>query len=393
MATEWNEFNDLNISEFPELAPETTGLVVNQTANETTEPPDNSAPTQGKKKSKLGDFAVKMLATSLVATTAAVGVNIQANAVEVELVELAAYRTAIYYQIEVAPTDSELVLVVKNDFTNREIPLTVGVNSGEIANLVEDMAYTLVVQNRTGITTTVESYTTRTLKEDPPVTLFHGFTYTPAVNATGVFAFTPDFLDECAIWSNLSVEISDSYGYGSISMEIENAGTMYEMNLENTQFITSKGTLSAWADVLQEDGTSVRTMLYEQAVELMQTRTYIESVTFIPVDAWAEEAIAYVEYIDENGFWADGTIYATLYGTDDTGLRGILSESGEARYYTIYESFCAGNTLLYEISVLVSNGEEQREVILYSEEVTVKSADFDESSGSGNSSDYSDYST
>ena len=408
MATEWNEFNDLNISEFPELASETTGLVVNKTANETMEPPDNSAPTQGKKKSKLGGFAIKMLATSLVATTAAVGMNIQANAVEVEFVELEAYQTAIYYQIDVEPTDSELVLIVKNDFTNREIPLSVGVNSGEIVDLVANMEYSLSVRNLTGIDTTVKTYTVRTQKEDPPVeppvnpsvdssmdssvdppvTAFYGFTYHPAVNAMGTFTFTTDFVDEYQLWSNLSVELVDDYGYGSMHMNIENAGTMYEMNLGNTQFATSKGTLSVWADVLQEDGTSVRKKLHEQALEFMQTRTYIQSVTFTPVDAWAEEAIAYVEYIDENGFWTDGTVYAILHGTDDTGLAGPLQGSGMPSYYPIYEGFCEGNTLLYELSVYIDNGEELTEVFVYSEEVTVKSADFDESSGIDSSSDY-----
>ena len=389
MATEWNEFNDLNISEFPELAPETTGLVVNKTANELTEPPDNSEPKQGKKKSKVEEFSRKILATFLVTTTAVVGVNVQANAVKVEFVEVGANQTEIYYQIDVEPTDNELVLIVQNEFTNREIPLSVGVNSGEVVDLVADMTYILIVRNKTGIDRTVETQTVRTKKEDPRVTAFYGVTYAPAVNATGTFSFTADFVDDYQLWSNLSVELSDEYGYGNVYLNIENAGTMYEMNLANTQFATSKGVFSVWADVLQEDGTSVHTKLYDQAVELMQTRTYLQSVTFTPVDAWGEEAIAYVEYIDENGFWADGAVYAILHGTDDTGLSGFLSGSGEPSYYPIYEGFCEGKTLLYELSVYLDNGESSKELIIYSEEVTVKSADFDESSGSGNSSDYS----
>lgn len=389
MITELNEFNDLNISEFPELATETMSLVDNKTPNEMTEPPDNSDPKQGKKKSKGEKFSRKILATFLVTTTAVVGVNAQANAVQVEFVELGANQTEIYYQIEVEPTDDELVLIVQNNFTNREIPLSTGVNRGEIVDLVANMAYTLIVRNKTGIDRVIETKTVRTQKEDPRVTEFYGLTYTPAVNAMGTFTFTADFVDDYQLWSNLSVELSDDYGYGNVYLNIENAGTMYEMNLANTHFASSKGVFSVWADVLQEDGTSARTRLYDQEVDLMQTRTYIQSVTFTPVDAWGESAIAYVEYIDENAFWADGTVYAFLHGTEGTGLSGTLLESGEPCYYPIYEGFCEGKTTLYELSVYLDNGESSRDLILYSEEVIVKSTNFDESSGSGNSSDYS----
>ena len=389
MATEWNEFNKLNVSEFSSIAPEWTELISNKAPMEWKESPDNSVTGKKKKKSKIQDFALKLITTSLVATTAVVGVSVQANAVEVELVELEAYKTALHYQIDVESTDSELVLIVKNNFTNREIPLTAGINSGEIVDLAADMTYTLIVQNRTGITTTIESYTVRTLKEDPPVTQFYDLTYTAAENATGVFTFTPNFIDQKGVWSNISAELIDGCGYGSLRMNIEDAGGMYEMNLGETQFITSKGSLSLWADVLQENGETVREKIYEQDVDLMQTRTYIQSVTFTPVDAWAQEAIVYVEYIDENGFWMDGVVYGTLNGTGDTQLVGTFEESGGAAYYPIYEGFCEGNTLLYELSVHIENGEELVEVVIYAEEVVVKSADFDESSGSGTSSDYS----
>lgn len=382
MANEWNEFNDVHVSEFFSSAHEFTQPLANAMAPETTTSPDNSVPTEKIKRKSNSSLVAKLVTMSLATTTVAVGTTLTSNAIKVEVASLTADATAIYYDIDVPTTQDEIVLILENDFTKREIPLFTGDNVGAIEDLASGVKYTLLIRNITGIDTTLQTHTVRTLKQTQPqppepITQFNQIVYTSAENATGTFTFTPSFKDEKEIWSNMTAVLSDSSAYAQTEVEITNADTMYEIKLANVPFVTSKGTLAIWADVLEENGQTTRKIVYEQDVKMTKTRSYIQTVTMTPAEYINGPAYLVVEYIDENDWWTDNMVYCRLIGDDiENYLEASITETGGVADFWIHELFCEGDSAILELFILYPVNDGYEEIIIQAQTVVIKAPDY-----------------
>ncbi len=304
-----NEFNGNNLAEFSKPAQEFAPINQNFAAQEYSQTLETVAvqerttetakPKPQDKKKKTAMLA-KLLATTVVVTSGTVGAVAAMPKVDVYFEMLEATENGVHYSVFVEDLDKPLVLVLKNDFTNREVILREGINEGEFTGLVSNMQYVLTVYNTEGLRMELAQERIQTLKYKEVIQSgFERLEYTSAKNAQGSFAFTPYYIDPNGSFTEMWAILTDEYEIGLASAAIQESGVTCEIPLTDGGFFSSNGKLQVWAlnaETWEEE------MLYEQAVEISKTQTQLLGVNFIAAGA---NAMAYcsVECVDENGYW------------------------------------------------------------------------------------------
>ena len=405
----------MDISEFPTRPPETISSTMNKQPRERIESEENPPPPKRIKRTRSNQkssLIAKMLTVSVATTAVVIAPSILPETVNVDFLEISSSATTVSYELQVEETDSDLILVLQNEFTEREIPLTVGINTGRFDQLASDMNYTLIVKKTSGLNPKVDSRTIRTKKEDPPapppppmpsppptpmppppvlITEFLGLTYTSAETPSGTFTFTPQYVDEKGIWSNITAHVTDLGEYGSLETTITESETTYYLDLSQAQFVTSKATLTLFADVLQEDGSTKNEQIYMQTVDLTETATYVQNVSVVPARYYGGTVDLTVDYIDENRFWMGEGLLCKLYGDslpDPMIVEGQVWKPGGVGYLSFPEGFVTGETAVLELIATIEVGQEYAEVVVYRETIIVKSEDFNPNYDPNNTGDY-----
>lgn len=365
------EFNRNNIPEQTTSAKEFAPVMKNPTAQEFSTAIENIAvqeratptakPTQDKKK-QTGMLA-RLLATTVVVASGTVGVVAATPSVDVRFEALETTENGVYYSVFVEDLDKPLVLVLQNDFTNREVVLQEGANVGEFTGLVSNMQYVLTVYYAEGLKVEIAQEKVRTLKEVEEIVQasFERVEYLAAESATGSFVFTPYYANPDGEWTDIRATLTDEYGVGSAETAVEESGVACEIPLADGGFFGSNGKLQVWAFSTQ---TQQDELLYEQSVSITQTQTQLLGVNFMPAGA---DATAYcsVEYLDENGYWYfgeyDDGLEVEISAVEESydGFSGsYFEQSGDTVSFIIYRgSFGKDARLLLQIYAYNAAGE------------------------------------
>lgn len=345
---------------------------VQERATETTTP----KPSQDKKQNTA--MLAKVLATTMVVASGTVGVAAAAPKVDVRFEMLNATESGVQYSVFVEDLDKPLVLVLQNDFTNREVVLQEGINEGEFTGLASNMQYVLTVYYTEGLRMELAQEKVQTLKYIEFVqSSFERLEYTPAESAQGKFAFTPYYSNPNGEWTEIRATLTDEYGVGFAETLISESGVTHEIPLTDKGFFSSNGYLQVWA--LNAE-TQEEKLLYGQDVEISQTQTQLLGVNFKAAGA---DATAYctVEYVDENGYWQraetdeilDVEISALEEGYDGMGGASIY-QSGDTLSFIIYRgNYGKAARLLLQIYAYNADGER---VCIYEKEYDGVGEDF-----------------
>lgn len=383
-----NEFNRNNLAEFSKPAQEFVPITQNLAAQEysqavetvavqerTTETATPKLPQDKKQKTAM---LAKLLAATVVVASGTVGAVAAIPKMDVRFEGLEAMENGVQYSVFVGDLDEPLVLVLENDFTNREVILQEGINEGEFTGLVPNMQYVLTVYNTEGLRMKLAQERVQTLKYKEIIqSCFERLEYTSAETAQDSFAFTPYYIDLNGNYAEMWATLTDEYEIGSASTAIQESGVTYEIPLTNSGFFSSNGKLQIWA--LNAE-TQEEELLYEQAVAISKTQTSLLGVNFIAAGA---DAMAYcsVEYVDENGYWQTaeyGEMLEVKISAVEEGYDGVesagIQQSGETVSFIIFRgNYGKVARLLLQIYAYNADGEK---VCVYAQEHDGVGVDF-----------------
>ncbi len=253
---------------------------------------------------------------------------------------------SIKYNLEVDEKGTDLVLILKNPNTEREIDLINGENVGEIFGLKPNMEYVLSVREKSGKKTAVDDYNVKTLPHANQST-WYGVDYHPAKDKNGTFRFTPYFYNKDGEWKNLELLLIDGNEYMA-SVLLDEPGKEYVIDLSEYKFTSSKGEFRVYA---QNDNGDFLDIFELLDVNIMETGTYWKGFTYV-YDSAQRKLEIIPSYVDENDLWGD--ISLRVYDDEWQSIGPfVMGDSGEKFIVEIPEDFIFEQTLYIEFLVKV----------------------------------------
>lgn len=171
--------------------------------------------------------------------------------------------TEIYYFMEMQDMgeDDEVLLLVENRFTNREVPIEGENAEGVVEGLKPDMAYSVRVVN--GNKTLFEEQVRTTKPRPQPVTMLNGVTHECTCQFDGLFRFQIDFIDETYDWSDFVATLTD--GIVEISRKLLDPHAEQTIPIEGSELSGSEVTFEITCLSAQ---TGERVTIYKTTVQI-----------------------------------------------------------------------------------------------------------------------------
>lgn len=266
------EFNGLPQKETNKIPPNTAGEELQPSPeNITGSEFQNTSSATGKRKKKKSSFSHR-IGTFILGITAAATIGVSAilpaRSADAQIIELKATDTQITYRVSVSDTD--LRLVVYNDFTRREAELSEGENEGKIEGLQPDMRYTVAVQADYGFgDTSVTEQKIRTLTpEEASVTAMNSVTHECTCNVDGYFHFTMDFVDENGWWSQFEATLKDADGNIAKCAFTDDLHAEQKIDVVGNNLIGNTAEFTIACISTQNDEEGERIVLYSETVKI-----------------------------------------------------------------------------------------------------------------------------